>query len=201
MLYFSAPLRPSKRGSLACVFSLALILAFLPEFALAQSSSSSPSAAPAGSVRSTPADQAAERKRKFEEDERRLEEGGAGHGDDSSTAEKQPTLFVSPAVVGMLVNQQQRFTVFDIAGHNLTSKAEWSLSNTDVADFVDEAGPAIVAKQDGTVTLRASVGGEASEAQIKVYRDKLPMGAVIWQAPKIPGYTSKQIIQAVPTVH
>jgi len=49
------------------------------------------------------------------------------------------------------------------------------------------------------VTLRASVDGETSEAQIKVYRDKIPMGAVLWQAPKIPGYTTKHIVQAVPT--
>jgi hypothetical protein len=192
----------STRLPVRGILLLALAVTFSPKFSAAQPSSTPPQqdsgeASPAQAA----AAQTAERKRKFEADEQKLENGGASHDDASSAAEKQPTLFVSPAVVGMLVNQQQRFTVFDAAGHNLTAKAEWSLSNTDVTDFVGEAGPAIIAKQDGTVTLRASVGGETSEAQIKVYRDKLPMGAILWQAPKIPGYTTKHIIQAVPTSH
>ena len=101
----------------------------------------------------------------------------------------------------MLVRGQQSFTLFDIAGHNLTSKAIWSLSNSDVADLLDGPVPTIVAKEDGTVTLRADVGGETSEAQIKVYQDRIPMGAVLWKEPKIPGYTAKQMVQAVPTTN
>jgi hypothetical protein len=171
------------------------------KIAPAQSSSPSQPPAVAASATQTPADQAAERKQKFEEDEQRLENNEGSHVSDSSPGDKHQTIFISPAVVGMVVQQEQRFTLFDDAGHNLTSKAQWSLSNSDIADLVDGPTPTIVAKEDGTVTLKASVGGETSEAQIKVYRDKLPMGAVIWQAPKIPGYTTKHIVQAVPTAH
>jgi hypothetical protein len=197
---FSDYSQSPKHCWLAGAFVAMLAFAFMPKLTPAQSSPSQP-AAPAASTSQTPADQAAERKRKFEEDERRLENGEVSHDDDSSSSEKQPTLFVSPAEVGMLVNGQQSFTLFDISGHNVTSKATWSLSNSDVADLVAGPAPTIVAKEDGTVTLRADVAGETSEARIKVYRDKMPMGAVLWREPKIPGYTAKQIVQAVPTAN
>jgi hypothetical protein len=150
----------------------------------------------------TAAAQAAARKKRFEEDKKRLENRDGSRNDSSSTgaSDQQPTLFVSPAIVGMLVNEHQQFTLFDVAGHNLTSKAHWSLGDSSVAELVEGGGPAIVAKQEGTVTLRASIGREYSEAQIKVYPgDKLPIGTIRWAAPKMPGYTTKQIIQAVPS--
>jgi len=200
----SRSLPPSRSrwcGALAHALIVALVFALVTTIADAQSASPAQPPAVAPSTVQASAAQAAERKRKFEEDERRLENGDAGHDEDSSPPEQQPTLFVSPAEVGMLVNGQQSFTLFDISGRNVTSRATWSLSNSDVAVLVGGPAPTIVAREDGTVTLRAEVAGETSEAQIRVYRDKLPMGAVLWREPKIPGYTAKQIVQAVPTAN
>lgn len=141
---------------------------------------------------------AAARKKKFDDLKRQLEDDGKS---DSRDAESPaPGLLVSPAQVGMLVNEQQKFSVLDIQGHKLKEKPEWSLSNSYVANLVDGEVPAIVAKDTGTVILRVRLGNLTGEAAIKVYPgDKLPDGAIRWAAPQIPGYTTKQIVQAVPT--
>ncbi len=203
MICLSPNSRRLVRNFLWLVLPLALAVAFPAKSAAAQAAQPSPQPDSAtASANQTAAAQAAARKKRFEEDEKRLENGEGSRDDSSSTGstDKQPTLFVSPAIVGMLVNERQQFTVFDIAGHNLTAKAHWSLSGSSVAEFVEGSGPAIIAKADGTATLRASIGGESSEAQIKVYPgDKLPIGTIRWAAPKMPGYTTKQIVQAVPT--
>jgi hypothetical protein len=76
----------------------------------------------------------------------------------------------------------------------------WSLSNSYVADLAPDAMPTITAKDHGTVTLRARVGSRESECEVKVYEgSSLPIGAIRWQAPKIPNFTAKRIVQAVPT--
>jgi len=99
----------------------------------------------------------------------------------------------------MLAHDTQRFSLFDIEGHNLTSKAEWSLSNSYVADLTTDGVPTITSKDHGTVTVRARVGGLSAEASVTVLPgDKLPIGTIRWQAPTIPGYKTTQIIQAVP---
>jgi hypothetical protein len=141
---------------------------------------------------------AAARKKKFEEDKRRLESAESQPAADSR--DPQQTLFISPVLVNMLVQDTQKFSLFDIEGHNLTSKAEWSLSNTYVADLTFDGIPMITAKDHGTVTVRARVGSLSTEASVTVLSgDKLPVGTIRWQAPKIPGFKPTGIVQAVPT--
>jgi plastocyanin len=141
---------------------------------------------------------AAARKKRFLEQEKALEENGSTH--DAAEPDPQQTLFVSPALVGMVVGETQRFTVFDIEGHNLTSQAEWSLSNSYIADLAPDGTPTITAKEHGTVTVRARVGSRESRCEVKVYEgSSLPIGAIRWQAPKIPNFSAIKIVQAVPT--
>jgi len=143
---------------------------------------------------------AAARKKAFEQEAKRLEEEGSSQ--QASEPDPQQTLFVSPAIVAMLAGRVQSFTVFDIDGHNLTSKAEWSLSNSYVADLASSDEPTVTAKAPGTVTLRARVGMEESFSELKVYEGtSFPMGTILWQAPKIPGFSAKKMTQAVPTAN
>jgi hypothetical protein len=154
------------------------------------------------SVRPGPdaAAKAAARRRSFEQDEKRLEEYGSGQ--EVPEPDPQQTLFVSPALVGMLPGERQSFTVFDIDGHNLTPKARWTLSNPNVATLAPDGAPEIIARAPGTVTLIARVGGGEAESELKVYGgNSLPVGAIRWQAPKIPGYRTQRTVQAVPTAN
>jgi hypothetical protein len=97
----------------------------------------------------------------------------------------------------MLVNDEHAFSVFDIEGRDWTAKAEWSLSNSYVADLSPGSIPYVRAKDHGTVTVRARIGSQEAVAEVKVYAgDKLVPGTIRWWAPKIPGYHSMQLSQA-----
>jgi hypothetical protein len=100
----------------------------------------------------------------------------------------------------MLVHETQGFSLFDSAGHNLTSKAEWTLSNSYVADLTVNGTPTITTKDAGTLTVYARVGGRTAEASVTVHPgDTLPIGTIRWQAPKVRSFKAKQIVIAVPS--
>jgi plastocyanin len=124
-------------------------------------------------------------------------------GETQAGAEKQSDegLSVSPALVNMLIGQTQGFSAFDEAGHNVTSKAEWTVSDSSVADLSAPGASTITSKSAGTVRIRASLGGRSGEARIIVHPgDKLPIGTVLWQAPKAPGnMKTQQTVIAVPS--
>ena len=169
------------------------LLSTLPMGAGPQSSSSSQSAAQSSDA----AAKAAARKKKFEEEKQRLENADS---QPEVPADPQQTLFISPVLVNMLVQDTQRFSLFDVEGHNLTAKAEWSLSNSYVADLTFDGSPMITAKDHGTVTVRARVGSLSTEANVTVLPgDKLPVGTIRWAAPKMPGFKPAGIAQAVPS--
>lgn len=169
------------------VFSISFA-AIAPVSVLAQNSSDTSDASRAA------------RRKAFEEERARLENGDSTN--DSAPADPAATLFVSPAKVGMLIGDRQAFTVFDIEGKNRTSEVEWSLTNSYVADLDSGAPPALTAKDHGTVTLRARIGGESAESVITVYAgDSLKVGTVRWSAPAIPGYKTSKIVSAVPSAN
>ena len=186
------------------LLAVGTLLCFIPlRFAQAQSASASTTQATSSSTTQSPdansdaAAKAAARKKKFEEEKQRLESTEGQHV--PATGDAQQTLLISPILVNMLVHDTQRFSLFDVQGHNLTAKAEWSLSNSYVADLTTDGVPTITAKDHGTVTVRARVGGVTAESSITVHPgDKLPVGTIRWQAPAVPGFKTTQIIQAVP---
>jgi len=143
---------------------------------------------------------AAERKKRFEEDKKRLEDANPSN-QQAPPASSDQTLFVTPAVVNMMVGDMHSFSAFDIDGHTVTEKAEWSLSNSYVADL-SGGEPTIVAKDHGTVTLRARIGGQTAEAAITVITgEKFTPGTILWSVPQIPGFKGSQIVQAVPSAN
>ncbi|MGC2464817.1 MAG: hypothetical protein WA517_06440 [Candidatus Acidiferrum sp.] len=162
-----------------------------------RSQSANTSSAQSGGPNSDEAGKAAARKKKFEEDKKRLENSEGQHT--PAPDDPQQTLLLSPILVNMLVHDTQRFSLFDVDGHNLTAKAAWTLSNSYVADLTTDGVPTITAKSTGTVTVRARVGALSSEASVTVHPgDRLPVGTIRWQAPAVPGHRTTQIIQAVP---
>jgi hypothetical protein len=154
-----------------------------------------------GPTASDEAAKAAERKRRFEEQRKRLEEAGPSSpiGTETEVSADQ-TLFVSPSVTNMLVGETREFCVFDIDGKILTHEAEWTIDDSGIATLNGKGQPTITTKQPGKTSLRASVGGRFAEASIIVLDgDKMSNGTIKWSVPNYPGYTSKQIVQAVPT--
>lgn len=155
-------------------------------------------------------DGAAERKKRFEEDKRRLE---ASESNNSSapaiphtpTADWNQTLFVSPSIANLVVGETRRFGAFELnlnslASRVVTDNVEWSISDTAIAELFDKSDPTIDAKSAGTTTIRARQGDRVGEATITVISaGPLPAGSVIWAVPQIQDYVTKQIVQAVPT--
>ncbi|MGB8494486.1 MAG: hypothetical protein WCE53_08825 [Candidatus Acidiferrum sp.] len=200
---FCGSLRRTMRfpGQATHVLALAIVLA-LPGLAL-QDQQSSPR--PAGTA---PADQdaaakAAERRKHFEEEKLRLEESdGAkpkGIGPEAPSDPDQ-TLFISPAVVNMLVGESHSFSAFELEGKTVTPSAEWTLDNSDVVELSNNGGPTVISKAPGKATLRARIGSRTAEALITVHDvQKLPDGTILWSSPGIPGFKTKQIVQAVPS--
>jgi hypothetical protein len=137
--------------------------------------SSTPSAAP------DPAAKAAERKKRFEEEENRLENAESAQTESKSEPGKASDydLSIFPVLVNMLVHETQGFSLFDSAGHNLTSKAEWTLRNSYVADLTTNGVPTISTKDVGTLTVFARVGSRTAQASVTVHPgDTVPIGTI-----------------------
>jgi hypothetical protein len=185
----------------------ALVLAFL--LAIPAAAPQAPQSPPAN-MEAAPANQdaeakAAERRKHFEDEKRRLESDipkPRGIGSQVPASNPNQTLFVSPAVVTMLVGDFHEFSAFEIEGKTVTASADWTLDNSDVITLSNNGGPRVTSKTPGRATLRARIGLRTAEAVITVRDgDKLPDGAILWSVPQIPGFAGKQLVQAVPTAN
>jgi len=179
----------------------AVVLFFAVAAWAAQQPTQQPAQSAGGSTASDEEAKAAERKRRFEEQKKRLEEERPSSpiGAETEVSADQ-TLFVSPSVTNMLVGEIREFSAFDIDGKILTREAEWTIDDSGIATLNDKGQSTIVTKQPGKATLRARAGSRSAEASITVLDgDKMPNGTIKWSVPNYPGYTSKQIVQAVPT--
>ncbi|MGA8038392.1 MAG: hypothetical protein WA823_16925 [Candidatus Acidiferrales bacterium] len=214
----SFPVRSTKLVALGCVILLALCGSQARAQSQAPSNSSTPATTPATAASTAPTDslapqqtpasdaaaKAAERKKRFEEAEKRLEAADGSHASDPAPSDSKPgspdDISISPVLVNMLIGETQSFSLFDAAGHNLTQKADWSLSNSYVAEMQGNGVPTIVSKDAGTVTVHARVGMRSTDATVTVHPgSSLPIGTIRWQAPPVKGFKPVQIIQAVPT--
>jgi len=196
-------LRGTKRspGHATHVLALAIVLA-VPGLAWQDPHSSAQPAANA-SANQDAASKAAKRRKHFEEEKLRLEESdGAKPKGIGAEVPSDPdqTLFISPAVVNMLVGESHSFSAFELEGKTITPGVEWTLDNSDVVELSNDGGPTVMSKAPGKATLRARIGSRTAEAVITVHDvQKLPDGTILWSSPGIPGFKTKQIVQAVPT--
>jgi hypothetical protein len=146
---------------------------------------------------------AAERRKRFEEQKRKLEEsdGGKPKGVGAEVGgDPDQTLFISPAVVNLLVGESHSFSAFELEGKTVTESAEWTLEKSESVELSNAAGPTITSKFPGRAILRAKLGSQTAEATITVLEGvTVPDGTTLWSAPKIPGFTPKEMVQAVPT--
>jgi hypothetical protein len=142
--------------------------------------------------------EAAERRRKFEEEKRRLE-GGEQANPPETPSDRDQTFFVSPARATMLVGEAWLFSSFDIRGKTLTDESEWTVSSSSVVDVSTVRTGLITAKAPGTVTVRAQNAGRSAEATVTVLSGtKLPPLTIRWLAPQIPGFTIKKLFPSGP---
>lgn len=162
---------------------------------------------PASSATEDAAGKAAERKKRFEEAKERLENsasqpqsGTASSSASSSCSYSQSDLSLSPALVNMVVGNTQRFSLFDLAGHKLTAQADWSVSDSSIAEIRVEGGePVLTSKEKGTVRVQARVDSHSAESTVNVIGpEDMKPGTVRWSTPNHPCSKTKEIKVAVP---
>ncbi len=185
-----------RAAALAFPLTLAICLPPMAVIAFNLHAQSTSASSQSQSSTAKPAAKEAARKKAFEADLKRLEDGASVHHDDNSGP--AATLFVSPTVVNMVRGQRADFGAFDNRGHDVSSQAEWTLSNLYVATLVTGKGrPYIVAKTPGEVTIRARIDENESSADVTVYDGKsLPAGTPPYIAAKIPGFKAQQAAPA-----
>jgi len=182
--------------ALACALTLPNLFSQEP-----QPPPAPPTATPASP--DTEAAKAAERRKRFEEQRRRLEDANSprpeGVGEEVPSDPDQ-TLFISPAAVNMLVGESHYFTVFNIDGRTITQNTGWTVDNPNIISVGKGDELVVTAIAPGRAVLRAFIDTRAAEAVITVHGGKnLPDGTILWSAPQIPGYEVKQISREAPT--
>ncbi len=181
------------------MFFLAAVVLLLatPDFAARQEPTPAQQNPPSGGQDAV--SKAADHKKRFDEERRRLEETGISNSQASPAVSGQ-TLFISPAVVNMVLGDTQSFGAFDISGKTVTHSAQWSVSNSSVAQLSTSGDPSITSKSHGTVTVQARIGGNYAEAKVTVVPGaSLAIGSVRWSSGDIPGFKTTKIIPAVPS--
>jgi len=111
------------------------------------------------------------------------------------------SLTVTPANPNMVVGGAQAFTAVDQTGTSRPD-ATWSVSDTTIASFSSSSPNVLVGNAAGTATLTATVGSITGQTTVTVLAgSSLTVGTVLWTAPAVSGYTTQQIVQAVPTAN
>jgi hypothetical protein len=106
---------------------------------------------------------------------------------------------VTPPNANMLVGGTQSFTAVDDQGVRRPD-ATWSVSDSTIASFVSGSPNVLMANAVGQVTLTATVSGINAQTTVTVLSGtSLPVGTVLWSAPPASGFSTQQIVQAVPT--
>jgi len=147
----------------------------------------------------TAAAKAAARKKRFEEEKKRLE--GQERPQDTICAEGKPALYITPAEAGMLIGESRVFTLFDTDGHKLTAAADWAVSISVLAALTSGDEPTVTAKNEGTFKVTTRIDARSAEAIVKVYPgDKLLIGAARWKVAPIPCSKNPGISKVVPAV-
>ena len=199
------------------LFGFALIVLphlFFSPTAGAQATSTSPAAnANTQSTADSAVTKAAERKKRFDEAKKKLENSDPHPQEQSknSLSNSSPVspnnlslspnnLSLSPNLVNMLVGNTQRFSLFDLAGHKLTSQADWTVSDSSIAELsVIDGVPTLASKQIGTVHVRARIDSRSAETVVNVITpEQMKPGTILWQAPPVTGFKPVQIVPAVP---
>ena len=180
-----------------------LLLIHRPLLFAGQQSVQTPATPPAPSTSQNPspaaqdsAAKAAERKKRFEAEKAKLENTSPKPASSDKSAgnnvspcqSSEYDLSLSPNLVNLVLGETQRFSLFDQAGHKLTAQANWSVSDSSVAELVMEGGtPVLTAKATGTVRVTANVDGRYAEATVNVIaQEDMKPGTIRWSAPAAP---------------
>jgi hypothetical protein len=200
--------RPPVRW-LTALAAFGVLLCAIAFRADAQSAAQPPAAAAAqSSPQDDAAAKAAERKKKFEESRKRLEEAeppspsvpSTPHPKDNPAPTKQndiPLAAVLPVI--MEIGENQRFVLFTKAGENVTSRAEWNVSDASIAELRVIGGiPHLYGKSKGRVDVYGNVNGMCAQIMLTVIpKEEMKPGTVRWTNPDGPGGLLR-ILPAVP---
>ncbi len=87
----------------------------------------------------------------------------------ASCAPPENGLSISPNSGSTLVNDTQQFNLFDTRNNTLTTQAEWSVSDSSIAELsVTNGIPHLTGKRPGTIRLAVRVDSRYAEAVINV---------------------------------
>jgi hypothetical protein len=89
-------------------------------------------------------------------------------------------LSISPNFGNMLVNNTQQFNLLETRSNTLTTQAEWSVSDSSIAELTVANGiPQLTGKRPGTIRLAVHVDSRSAEAVINVVtQEDVRSGAV-----------------------
>jgi hypothetical protein len=110
------------------------------------------------------------------------------------------SLTVTPPTPNMTIGGTQAFQAIDQTG-TLRPDATWSINDATVASFETSNPNTLVGNAAGTATVTATVGSVTGTTTVTVLSSGLSVGTQLWSAPTISGYTTQQIVQAVPSVN
>jgi hypothetical protein len=111
------------------------------------------------------------------------------------------SLQIAPVGVNLLVGATQQFTAVDELGRPRPDVA-WSVSDSSIATVSTDNPPVLTGVASGQVTLSASVGAISAQTQVTILGgSSVPAGTVVWSVPPVAGFTSQQIVQAVPSAN
>ena len=153
----------------------------------------------------------AERKRRFEEMKKSLEEKNPepapAPASSTSATKARPQapayaneIPVSNLAVTMFVGETQRFGLYDNASHNLTAQAEWWVSDSLLVDLSINSGtPYLVGKKAGTVFVLAHTKLQTARVILRVLdRSEMKGDSVRWNQNAIAVHAPLYIVPAIP---
>jgi hypothetical protein len=205
--------RSSHARSLVAIASSILFSLFFIPRASAQSPGQQPGAAPSSGSSSSSTDaaaKAAERKKRFEEMKRSLENKNSEPPPLPRPSTARPEAPAGPSyandqpifelAVTMFVGETQRFALFDDTRHNLTAQANWTVTDPSVAELSINGGvPSLVGKKPGTVFVLAHAKSQTARVNLSVLdRAQMTGGVIRWNQNDINTQAPLQIVPAIP---
>lgn len=105
---------------------------------------------------------------------------------------------ITPNTVGMVVGEPRWLRLSDESGRQIRD-AEWSVSDPALAKIQPGADAVIVALAPGHLKVTAAWQGHSASSQVNIFPGpELPQGTIRWSIDPVPGFSTRQILQAQP---
>jgi hypothetical protein len=116
----------------------------------------------------------------------------------STTPPVPNSLQITPSTANMTVGDTRQFTAVDNLGRPRPD-ATWTVSDTSLGSITASGSATLTATAPGTVSVTATVDAISAQAQVTILAaGTLAPGTALWSVPPVPGFSSLQLLQAVP---